>query len=280
MLDIFNRGLLFISNITGYTSGKYSWKSYPVQRNSFATDSTPAGGERPLQKETNSVYIDPITGKTRELDIHTMRADKAGPGEYDFLFTSLLIECVNNLYPFICFTKEPLSGFLHHYRIKMAGLPTKIPETVLPEKKKELSKKERKDEDTWHGIVDYLEMNKYHHYCKGKIATQYCSVAPKKSKNKKEWLALHEGNHFDAFRKLCDVIEYHIKKYYDDWVFTDEEEQFNLTFYYPVLVIQGELLEATPTTRSVSMRKSKHVQFQCSAITKGHETEYQIDIIQ
>jgi hypothetical protein len=52
MLDIFNRGLLFISNITGYTSGKYSWKSYPVQKDSLATDSTPAGGERPPQKET------------------------------------------------------------------------------------------------------------------------------------------------------------------------------------------------------------------------------------
>ncbi len=52
MLDIFSRGLLFITNITGYTSGKYSWKSYPVQRDSLATDSMPAGGERPPQKET------------------------------------------------------------------------------------------------------------------------------------------------------------------------------------------------------------------------------------
>ena len=52
MLDILNRGLLFITNITGHTSGKYSWKSYPVQRNSLATDNMPAGGERPPQKET------------------------------------------------------------------------------------------------------------------------------------------------------------------------------------------------------------------------------------
>jgi len=44
--------LLFITNITGYTSDKYSWKSYPVQRDSRATDSTPAGGERPPKKET------------------------------------------------------------------------------------------------------------------------------------------------------------------------------------------------------------------------------------
>jgi hypothetical protein len=52
MLDIFNRSLLFITNITGCTSGKYSWKSYPVQIDFLATDSTPAGGERTLQKET------------------------------------------------------------------------------------------------------------------------------------------------------------------------------------------------------------------------------------
>jgi len=38
MLDIFNRDLLFITNITGYTSCKYNWKSYPVQRDSLATD--------------------------------------------------------------------------------------------------------------------------------------------------------------------------------------------------------------------------------------------------
>ncbi len=54
MLDIFNRGLLFITNITGYTSGKYSWKSYPVQRNSLATDSTPAGSERKAKAKNNS----------------------------------------------------------------------------------------------------------------------------------------------------------------------------------------------------------------------------------
>ena len=50
--------------------------------------------------------------------------------------------------------------------------------------------------------------------------------------------------------------------------------------YYPVLVIQGELLEATPTTRTVALRKSNHVQFQSTVIIGGRESEYQIDIIQ
>jgi hypothetical protein len=44
MLDIFNRGSLFITNITGHTSSKYSRKSYPVQGDFLATDSTLAAG--------------------------------------------------------------------------------------------------------------------------------------------------------------------------------------------------------------------------------------------
>ncbi|MFX1563389.1 MAG: hypothetical protein ACFFDP_08790 [Promethearchaeota archaeon] len=230
--------------------------------------------------EANSVYLDSITGKTRELDIYTLRADKAGPDEYDFLFTSLLIECINNPYPLICFTKEPLMEFLHHENVKLAGLPTKILEAAIPKKKSESDSTEKEDEETWLQLGDYLGMEDYHHYCKGQIATQYCSVAPKKSKSKKEWVALHEGNHFDSFRKLMEVTEYHTKKIYDDWYFIDEKENLNLTFYYPVLVVQGELLEATPTTRSVSLRKSEHVQFQCSAIFNNRETEFQIDIVQ
>lgn len=230
--------------------------------------------------EANSVYVDPVTGKSRELDIYTLRADKAGPDEFDYFFTSLLIECVNNPYPLICFTKEPLMGFLHHHNVRMAGLPTKILEAAMSKKKGGVDNKEKKEEDTWQGLADYLGMDKYHHYCKGKIATQYCSVAPKKSGNKKEWMALHEGDHFATFRKLCDATEYHIKKYYDSWVSSDEREKLNLTFYYPVLVIQGELLEATPATRTVSLKKSNHVQFQSTVIISGREIEYQIDIIQ
>jgi hypothetical protein len=214
--------------------------------------------------EANSVYLDSNTGKNRELDIYSLRADYAGPNEFDFLFTSLLIECINNLYPLICFTKEPLLYFLHHERVRLAGLPTKILEAAIPKKSTESDNTEKQDEETWLGLTDYLGMKKYHHYCKGKIATQYCSVAPKKSKN--EWVALHEGNHFESFRKLMDVTEYHIKKHYDDWSFSDEKEDLNITFYYPVLVVQGELLEATPTARTVSLKKSNHLQFQCSAI--------------
>ena len=60
MLDIFNRGLLFITNITGHTSGEYNWKSYPVQRNSLATDSTGATrySHRTLLIHIQGIFLD------------------------------------------------------------------------------------------------------------------------------------------------------------------------------------------------------------------------------
>jgi len=45
ILDIINRRSLFVTNITGHTSGKYSCKSYSVQCDSFAADSVPTGGD-------------------------------------------------------------------------------------------------------------------------------------------------------------------------------------------------------------------------------------------
>jgi len=46
MLDIINRRSLFITNITGHTPGKYSWKSYPVQSDSLAIDNAAASCAR------------------------------------------------------------------------------------------------------------------------------------------------------------------------------------------------------------------------------------------
>jgi hypothetical protein len=55
MLDIVNRRLLSITNITGHTSGKYSWKSHPVQSYFLVTDSTPAGGKRKAKAKLTSM---------------------------------------------------------------------------------------------------------------------------------------------------------------------------------------------------------------------------------
>lgn len=111
--------------------------------------------------EANEAYPDPESGKARELDLYAMSAHRAGPDDHDFIFHVLLVECINNPQPVVFLTKNPQAGFLHHQDIKMAGLPVKIPD--------------EKQRNQWESLSDFLDMSKYHHYCRGRVATQFCS---------------------------------------------------------------------------------------------------------
>jgi len=182
--------------------------------------------------EANATYPDQETGKSREFDLFGMIAHQAGPDEHDFLFGVLLIECINNPQPLVILTKDPMVGFLHHEEVKMAGLPVKIPD------------EER--HNGWQRLSEFLAMNDYHHYCSGRVGTQFCSFAKKKSGRDGEWLAMHEGSHYDSFRKLCDVTDYYIDKHFKSWLF-GTREHLNVEFYYPVIILQGDLMEAHET---------------------------------
>lgn len=116
--------------------------------------------------ETNASYQDPQTDKSRELDVYAMWAEKIGPLDTDFIFAVLLIECINNPQPLALLTKDPLVPFLHHQQVKLSGLPVKIVD--------------KDDDSEWERLCDFLEMEKYHHYCRGRIATQFCSFQQKK----------------------------------------------------------------------------------------------------
>ena len=155
--------------------------------------------------EANEAYPDPKTGKARELDLYALSAHRAGPLDYDFIFHVLLVECINNPQPVVFLTKKPQVGFLHHHEIKMAGLPVKFAD--------------KKRRDQWGSLADFLAMSEYHHYCKGRMATQYCSFLRKKGSrtNAREWMATHDEEHFDALRKLCAVTEHVVNKNFTSW---------------------------------------------------------------
>jgi hypothetical protein len=211
--------------------------------------------------QANAPYADPDTGKSRELDIHAMTAWKAGPAEFDFLFAALVIECVNNPQPLALITKEPMLQDLHAEHVRLAGIPTMIPERG----------------NTWSSLADYLRMEKYHHYCQGRIATQYCTFERKKQGG--DWMAFHEDQHFSALRSLTDEVDFLIRQYYEGWRAGDGEESVNLEFYFPILVVTGELLEIMPTTRGFRSARRGHLKLQRSVI-RGQETEeYQIDVV-
>lgn len=146
----------------------------------------------------------------------------------------------------------------------MAGLPVKI----WDGKSK-----------SWERLADFFKMQDYHHYCRGRVATQYCSFLSKKADKKKEWFATHEGSHFDAIKKLCDASDYFLDRHFKSWTY-GRKEWVNIEFYYPLLVVQGELLDARVGKRSVALKRVPHLQFRRSAVVGGESEDYQIDVIE
>jgi hypothetical protein len=213
--------------------------------------------------EANSVYPDPNTGTSREIDVFALGATKAGPGETDFLFSAFLVECVNNPEPVVLITKEPLVAFLHHEDIKVSGLPVKFPLKTAPQE--------------WIRLSDYLNVEKWHHYCRGRVATQYCSF--QKKKQTQDWMAWHDDAHFDSFRKLCSAVNHSVADHFKRWSFGGHES-LNIQLYYPVLIVQGDLFEARPTKGTLSLRRRSHLAFRRSEFVGGEERDYQIDVIQ
>lgn len=113
--------------------------------------------------ETNPVYKDPFTNKTREYDISAIQATILSAENSDLLFSYIICECINNLQPLVFFIKDSPINFLFKQEIKLVGIPMKIWKS-----------------NRFISLQDLLKMETYHHYCESPVATQYCSFNKKK----------------------------------------------------------------------------------------------------
>lgn len=212
--------------------------------------------------QINSAYLDSETGKTREIDINAITAKKVYREE--FLFPVLLCECENNTQPVVFFTKESPISFLYHEEAKVSGIPVKF-----------------WDENAYFGFSEFTKMEKFHHYCKGEVATQYCSFQLKKDKS--SWMALHVEEQHGTFNSLIKALEYEIDKHFAGFTLPRKgrQEGVNVQIYYPVVVLQGDLYCARLSKGRLILKKSKHVQFRKEYfLPMQNEIEtYQIDVI-
>lgn len=210
----------------------------------------------------NTVYPDPDTGKSRELDLYAISTFPVETSQLDFIFAVLLIECVNNPQPIVFITKEPEPRISYNCEeVKLSGIPVKV---IMGEKL-----------DRWVSLPYSLKMQNYHHYYQARIATQFCSFA--KKKQTKEWMATGEA-HFDSFSKLCVALEYFVDKHYKNWSFRTSQN-INIDFYYPAVVVQGELFDARPSKKSIRLTKKNHIQYRHSHLVGTKATNYQIDVV-
>ena len=216
----------------------------------------------------NTTHPDPITRKPRELDLSAIIAERASSSDKDWIFALCLIECVNNPYPLAFLTKEPEVPSVHAYDIFVSGLPAHV--------------RRRGGKSIawarWTRVGDYLRMEDYHHYCKGRVATQYCSFAPKRNTKPVEWMAWHEEGHFESFDKLCAVLNHDIDDHFTNTI-PLLNDRVNLQIYYPIVVVGGELLDVRLDTDLMPIEPVDHIHYIQLWIAGDRERRYHIDVV-
>jgi hypothetical protein len=220
--------------------------------------------------DLNSIFPDPVSGKSREIDIKTLGVEKIFDTDdyYNTLWVKLLCECENNKQPTVFFIRDYPDYESEYFceDIALTGIPIKFLKN-----------------DYFTSISDFLELKKFHHYCKGGISTQYCTFQQKQKKGKNEWMAFHSDEQHNTFDSLIKVLDYEIEEDFKSYTLPDspEEETINITVYYPLLILQQDLYSAFIEGKNIILKKSKHIQFRKqyhSTYSKEIKT-YQIDVI-
>lgn len=214
--------------------------------------------------ETNPVYPDPDTGKSREFDVSALSATRIYRKGHNFIFPTIICECENNSQPIAFFTKWSPISFLHHEEVRVSGLPVKF-----------------WNKDGYISFSDFTQMDKYHHYCKGEVSTQYCTFQLKKDRS--SWFALHSEEHHNTFDSLIKALDHEIEEHFAGWRPPEEnvDEGVNIQVYYPVVILQGQLYAATLKNNNFDLQKRRHIQFRKQYfLSRINEVEtYQIDVI-
>ena len=210
--------------------------------------------------------MDPITGKSRELDVHGI----GGASIYDdergnaFVFQHLLIECVNSPQPVLFISSEQMMNDRKVELIKEISDPPLV-----------------FDDGYFHRLPSYLKLEEFHHYTTAPLATQFCSFVKKKGSD--EWMALHEETQYGSFVALGQAVEFHLT----------ENGQLarrsagnhskpyppHIEFFYPIYVVEGELWsidqsEETPEPKNVDRINYKH-----STFVDGVFQEYIVSVV-
>ena len=91
-------------------------------------------------------------------------------------------------------------------------------------------------------------------------------------------MAEHDTRHFDSIRTVTVAVDWFVERLFDTWI-PARREGVSLELFYPVVVLQGELLVGTERAGKVVLRKSDHVRLRTSQIVERRERNHQIDVV-
>lgn len=224
--------------------------------------------------ELNSAFHDRRTGKSREFDVLAYNMHGLETERDDTLVCVLVCECVNNPQPFVCIALDGKPTASYAFEARVSGVPVQYPTAAT-----EAALAAGTQEVSFRPITAVLSLHRFHHYCKGTIATQYCSFARKK--NGTQWMAYHEDAQFDTIQTLCAATDFVQKRDISGWSMVDRQAPIALIFYFPVLVLQGDLLEAkTLDDGEVTLTEAGHLQLRHSSASAEGISVHQIDVVQ
>jgi len=210
----------------------------------------------------NYAFQDPDTGENKVVDIKAVGAEKITARRGEFVFPILLIECKNIKVPLVFFTfKElKLSSFLG--KLHLSGIPKKIKAKTGQEK----------------DLLDYLNIEKFHHYYKtGKLSSHFCGVIHKGN----EYIPTHDlegrtGNLYQtAIFPLIKAV-HHDKQIYEKSL---RPNVIDLQFYYPIFVVPGPIYECSFENAKPKYKKTEVVNFMVRYESAKMETAYLIDVV-
>lgn len=175
--------------------------------------------------ETNQVIDDPITGKSREIDLiaEYFNYDKARSSFKVAANVHYVFEIKNNLFPVVLLTQFEFSPRIEAWTGLKEALT--VPEGLIYE--------------DWHeGFYEYLIHSK-----KPSIYTQYCSFQKKKEND--ELMALHPDNIHSGLAKITQYCEEMVKMYDKDLQYedSDKDDYFRHFLFLPILLINDDLYE-------------------------------------
>lgn len=223
---------------------------------------------------TNPVYFDPDDGKYHEYDVRAYRDISVYETGLHGIFPTLICECKNNHQPYVFFVQEKEMFEPLIDEVRVSGMPSKIWQ-----------------HDKYISIQEFIDVESFHHYCRPEVpvASQYCTF---KEAGKSSWIAQHieeqrgTPEERSTFPSLIKALEFEINedfKNMNQWFVGEETESafIDLSFYYPVLVFQGDIYAAYIEKNDLTLRKSEHIQMNTELFSRYDKDviSYHIDVI-
>lgn len=169
--------------------------------------------------ETNQPLLDPLTGKSRELDLQAEYFDNNNPNFGNKVCSKInfVFEIKNNIYPLVLMTKHEFSPNIEMWDALKQSIT--IPDEV----------KGGNVPSYYESLIESNDAN---------IFTQYCSFSEKKDKSK-ELMACHPEALHSGFSKIVQ----HCDDMVGTWGEGMADEYFRVFLWLPILLINDGLYE-------------------------------------